>query len=62
MRFAIDVAYCRPDAGGLRVIATATMRPWRAGYPRLRARGVIEAAAGAFDRWGLTTGDLLEIK
>jgi uncharacterized membrane protein (UPF0127 family) len=62
MRFAIDVAYCRPDAGGLWVVDTATMRPWRVGRPRLRARCVIEAAEGAFERWALTAGDLLEVK
>jgi uncharacterized protein len=62
MRFTIDVAYCRRHPDGLRVIETVTMRPWRAGRPRLRARCVIEAADGAFERWGLVEGDLLEIK
>lgn len=59
MRFAIDVAYCDRD---LRVRSVRTMRPWRLGLPRLRSHIVIEAAAGAFDRWALTAGDVLEIK
>ncbi|HVF73781.1 MAG TPA: DUF192 domain-containing protein [Acidimicrobiales bacterium] len=59
MRFAIDVAYCDGD---LRVLETVCMAPWRVGKPRLKARSVIEAEAGAFDRWGLHAGDALEMK
>ena len=59
MRFPVDVAYCDE---GLRVLETVCMRPHRLGHPRLRARGVIEAAAGAFERWGLRPGDQLEVK
>lgn len=62
MRFAIDVAYCRRDAGGLLVLETTSMRPWRIGVPRLRASCVIEAQMGAFERWGLAVGDLVELK
>jgi len=62
MRFAIDVAYCRRTPDGLVVIAIACMRPWRMGLPRLRARCVIEAESGAFERWGLAVGDQLVIK
>jgi uncharacterized membrane protein (UPF0127 family) len=62
MRFPIDVAFCRRDPGGLLVVDVCSMRPWRLGRPRLRARCVIEAEAGAFERWGLATGDLVEIK
>ena len=59
MRFAIDVAYL--DAS-LRVLDVVTpMAPWRVGLPRLRARGVLEAAAGSFERWGLRVGDELEV-
>jgi uncharacterized membrane protein (UPF0127 family) len=61
MRFAIDVAYCRRTSDGLVVIAIACMRPWRMGLPRLRARCVIEAESGAFERWGLAVGDQLVI-
>ena len=59
MRFPIDVAFCDRD---LRVVATKTMRRHRIGRPRVKARCVVEAAAGAFERWGLQPGDQLEIK
>ena len=59
MRFPIDVAYCDED---LRVLATVRMAPGRIGRPRLRARNVIEAEAGAFARWELRPGDVLEVK
>lgn len=60
MRFPIDVAYCDRD---LRVVDVCRdMRPHRLGRTRLSARSVIEAEAGAFERWGLQRGDQLEIK
>jgi uncharacterized membrane protein (UPF0127 family) len=59
MRFPIDVAYCDGD---LRVLETVCMSPFRVGAPRLRARCVIEAQRGAFERWGLGPGDELEVK
>jgi uncharacterized membrane protein (UPF0127 family) len=62
MRFAIDVAYCRRTPEGLAIMATACMPPWRIGSPHPRARCVIEAEAGAFERWGIAVGDVVEIK
>jgi uncharacterized protein len=62
MRFTIDVAYCRRTGDELEVLEVCTMVPWRIGVPRLRARCVIEAEAGAFDRWGLAAGDVLQLK
>src|ERR1017187_293372 len=59
MRFAIDVAFLSDD---LRVVAVVTMRPQRIAFPRRGGRSVLEAQAGAFERWALTPGDLLEIK
>lgn len=59
MRFPLDVAYCDAE---MRVLATVRMPPWRLGRPRLRARQVIEAEAGAFSRWRLGVGDVLEVK
>jgi uncharacterized protein len=59
MRFAIDVAYCDRD---LVVLATARMVRHRVGRPRLRARAVLEAEAGAFERWRLRPGDQLEVR
>ncbi len=59
MRFPIDVAFCDRD---MNVLDTVTMKRFRVSRPRLRARCVVEAEAGAFDRWGLRPGDRLEIK
>ncbi|MDQ3107191.1 MAG: DUF192 domain-containing protein [Actinomycetota bacterium] len=59
MRFAIDVATCDRD---LVVVATTTLRPYRMTRPRREARCVIEAEAGAFERWGLRVGDRLEVR
>ena len=59
MRFPIDVAFCDRD---LTVIATVCMPRFRLGRPRLRARSVLEAEAGAFERWRLQVGDRLDVK
>lgn len=58
MRFTLDVAYL--DAG-LRVLTVRTMPPGRVGLPRLRARYVLEAEAGAMAGWGLRTGSDLTL-
>lgn len=59
MRFPIDVAYCDRD---MTVLCVVTMRRHRVGRLRLRSKCVVEAEAGAFERWGLRAGDRLEIK
>ncbi len=59
MRFPIDVAFCDKD---MVVVGMTTLRPWRMSVPRRRARAVVEAQAGAFERWGLRTGDRLELR
>ena len=59
MRFPIDVAYL--DADGV-VVKTIHMNRHRVGVPVGRARSVIEAEAGAFARWGLRVGDVVEIR
>src|SRR6478672_7514068 len=60
MRFPIDVAFCDAD---LRVVDVVRAMPrHRVGRPRWRARAVVEAEAGAFERWRLQPGDQLEIK
>ena len=59
MRFAIDVAHLDADGTVLRV---TTMQPWRLGAVVLSARSVVEAEAGSFARWGVTLGDVLEVK
>jgi uncharacterized membrane protein (UPF0127 family) len=58
MRFPIDVAYCDRD---LVVLEVVCMARHRVGRPRLRARSVLEAQSGAFERWRLGPGDQLEI-
>ena len=59
MRFPIDVAFL--DEEGL-VIRTVQMPRHRLGMPVLRARSVIEAEAGAFARWGVHVGDVIELR
>jgi uncharacterized protein len=56
MRLVIDVAYL--DGNGA-VIEITRMRRWRIGRQRRHAEAVLEAAAGAFDRWGLHVGSIV---
>jgi uncharacterized membrane protein (UPF0127 family) len=59
MRWAIDVALC--DAQG-RILRTCTLAPWRVS-PLLRGTAfVVEAEAGAFERWRLRVGDVVELR
>ncbi|MGW6542745.1 DUF192 domain-containing protein [Streptomyces massasporeus] len=58
MRMAIDVAYLDRH---LRVVAVRTMRPGRLGLPRLRARYVVEAEAGAMGGWGVREGVRVDV-
>ncbi|MDN3028188.1 DUF192 domain-containing protein [Streptomyces sp. S.PB5] len=58
MRMAIDVAYLDRR---MKVIAVRTMTPGRLGRPRLRARHVLEAEAGAMAGWGLRVGARVEV-
>jgi uncharacterized protein len=59
MRFAIDVAFC--DRHGV-VLRVSTLKPWRLSALVWRSAFVIEAEAGAFERWGLRVGDQVEVK
>jgi uncharacterized protein len=59
MRFALDVAYL--DEKGV-VVKTVHMRRHRIGAPVFRARSVVEAQEGAFGRWGLRVGDVVEVR
>jgi hypothetical protein len=38
------------------------MAPHRVGVPVFKAERVVEAEAGAFARWGLHVGDVLEVR
>jgi len=58
MRFPIDVALCDAD---LVVIEALCLRPFRVTRPRLGVSCILEAPAGAFERWRLHPGDKLEI-
>ena len=59
MRFPLDVAFC--DRDGF-VLHTATLVPRRVSRPVPRAYFAIEAEAGAFGRWNLALGDVVEVK
>ena len=59
MRFPIDVAFLDSDGMVIRIVR---MRRQRMGLPVSRARMVIEAEAGAFGRWGVHVGDVIEIR
>ncbi|MBY8841788.1 DUF192 domain-containing protein [Streptomyces sp. SP2-10] len=59
MRMPIDVAYLDRR---LTVIAVRTMPPGRLGLPRLRARHVLEAEAGAMTGWGLRPGVRVQVE
>ena len=59
MRFELDVAFCDRQMVVRRMVC---LRPLRMTRPSFGAPCVLEAEAGAFDRWGLHEGDQLEIK
>ncbi|MDA8313423.1 MAG: DUF192 domain-containing protein [Actinomycetota bacterium] len=59
MRFPLDVAYLDKE---LHVVATTTLRTWSVALPRRGAAHILEARAGAFERWRLRPGDQLEIR
>ena len=59
MRFPIDVAHLDGD---MVVLSIITMKPWRLGRHRHRARHVLEAEAGALRRWGIEPGMQIEVR
>jgi len=59
MRFALDVALC--DRDGV-VLRTCRLVPWRLAPLVRGARLVVEAEAGAFERWSLRAGDRLKVR
>lgn len=59
MRFAVDVAFC--DRAG-RVLHSARLRPRRVSRIVPRAAYALEAEAGAFARWRLAVGDVVEVR
>jgi uncharacterized protein len=59
MRFSLDVAYVGADGTVLRVDRLAANRM---GRPERTAVMVVEAQAGAFERWGLRVGEQVELR
>jgi uncharacterized protein len=59
MRFPIDVAFC--DRYGF-VLHRSTLGPRRVSRPVWRSYFAVEACEGAFDRWCLQLGDVVEVK
>jgi uncharacterized membrane protein (UPF0127 family) len=59
MRFPLDVAFLDDDGT---VVKTMHMHRRRIGVPVWRARTVIEAEGGAFARWGVRVGDVIEVR
>jgi len=59
MRFSIDVAFLDET---MTVVDVCTVKPHRMTRVRWRSRSVVEAEAGAFERWQLRVGDRLEVK
>jgi len=59
MRFPLDVAFLDEDGT---VVKTMQMHQHRVGVPVWRASTVVEAEAGAFARWGLRVGDVVEVR
>jgi uncharacterized membrane protein (UPF0127 family) len=59
MRFPIDVAWLDKS---LTVQRIATVGPWRLTRFVFRSGTVLEAEAGAFERWHLAVGDQVELR
>lgn len=59
MRFSVDVAYLDVDDS---IVTIGRLKPNRLALPVRRAVRVVEAAPGAFERWGLSVGDTLAFR
>lgn len=59
MGFALDVAFL---TGDLVVIKMVRLAPWRIALPRSGVRSVLQARAGALERWGVQLHDQLEVR
>ncbi len=59
MRFTIDVAICDPDLTVRRIV---TLVPGRMTRPELHATTIIEVPGGAFEQWGVQSGDQLTVR
>ncbi|MFZ9696291.1 MAG: DUF192 domain-containing protein, partial [Ilumatobacteraceae bacterium] len=59
MRFSVDGAYIDADDS---IVTIGRLKPNRLALPVRRAVRVVEAAPGAFERWGLSVGDTLAFR
>lgn len=59
MRFPLDVAYVDIEGNVVRVDRLAANR---LGRPERKAVMIVEAEAGAFERWGLKVGQRVELR
>jgi len=59
MNQSIDVACCDVDGVVLRLLRVP---PFRIVLPRRGERQIVEAGAGAFERWSVGIGDCLEMR
>ncbi len=59
MRFPLDVAFC---TRAMVVVRTVVLKPGRITRVSIRCSCVIEAETGAFARWELKPGDVLEVE
>jgi uncharacterized membrane protein (UPF0127 family) len=59
MKFELDVAFLSADLIVLRMLRVP---PWRVALPRKGTRSVLQAEAGALERWGVRVADQLEIR
>ena len=59
MKYELDVAFLNDQQ---QVVSMHRVRPWRIDRPVRGACKVIEAPSGAFDRWSLKLGDVVEVR
>jgi uncharacterized membrane protein (UPF0127 family) len=59
VEFPIEEAFC--DREGF-VLHISRLRPGRVSRPVVRAYFAVEGSAGAFDRWAIGVGDIVEVK
>jgi uncharacterized membrane protein (UPF0127 family) len=59
MKSPIDVAFL---SSNLTVLRVTRLKPWRVALGGPNARSVVQAEAGALERWGVRVGDQLEVR
>jgi uncharacterized membrane protein (UPF0127 family) len=59
MQIDLDIAYLSKDLVVLRLVR---LPPWRVALPRRGVRSVLQAEAGALERWGVRVSDQLDIR